>query len=57
MARIKITGYIDTDELGEEEVDLNHPSGLTSNGHDNITGPESLWRIGGLEDIEVELEL
>jgi hypothetical protein len=33
MARIKVTGYIDPHELPFEEVDLDHPMGLSETGY------------------------
>lgn len=50
MARIKVTGYIDTDNLLPEAVDLEHETGLTDKGF--LTLSNNL----GLEDAEFELE-
>lgn len=32
MARIKITGYMNTEDLDDDWVDLDHPSGLSETG-------------------------
>ena len=34
MSRIKVTGYLDTADLNPEHVDLDHESGLSSEGFD-----------------------
>lgn len=58
MARLKITGYIETDELDPEYVDPDHPTGLTSEGYDNLIGGEMglPLKLTDLEDVEVEVE-
>lgn len=50
MARIKVTGYLDTEEMASNHVDLNHPMGLSTEGYEALTGhgAEGL----GLEDVE-----
>ena len=52
--RIKVTGYLDPEEMASDHVDLSHEMGLSSEGYEALTGygPEGL----GLEDIEFELE-
>lgn len=59
MARIKISGYLNTDDLSPEQVDLDHESGLSEQGHEEITsifsdGPP--FKISDLEDIDVVKE-
>lgn len=58
MTRLKITGYIDTDDLGPGDVDLDHPTGLSSEGYDNlITGENGIpLKLTDLEDVEIEKE-
>lgn len=58
MARLKITGYIDTAELDDSHVDLDHPSGLSSEGYDDLVTGESgsALALTDLEDVEVEKE-
>lgn len=56
MPRIKITGYINTDDLGASEIDLDHPTGLSAEGYDVYTGPDGVFQVSDLEDLEVELE-
>lgn len=50
MAKIKVTGYLDTEELEPEQVDLDHPYGLSDEGYEEISN--SL----GLDDVEFELQ-
>lgn len=58
MARIKITGYVDTDDLNPEDVDLEHEMGLSSEGYDNLVTGENgrPLSLTALEDVEVTLE-
>lgn len=58
MARLKITGYVDTDDLRPGDVDLDHPSGLSAEGFDIlITGAnDSALKLTDLEDVEIEKE-
>lgn len=51
MARIKVTGYLDTDDLDPEQVDLSHEMGLTEHGYDGKFPVFSSI----LEDVEFEL--
>lgn len=51
MARIKVTGYIDTDDLDPSEVDLSHEMGLSSEGYERYS-----TRPVMLDDVEFELE-
>lgn len=51
MARIKVTGYIDTGDLGEEEIDLDSPTGLSAQGFENI-----IMDLGLSEPVTVELQ-
>lgn len=53
MARIKMTAYIDTDELGEGEHDPDDPTGLTEGAYLAFTLGR---RTPLLDDIEFELE-
>jgi hypothetical protein len=50
MARIKITGYLDTLNLEPQQVDEADPTGLSSDGYLEICNDL------GLEDIDFELE-
>ena len=50
MALIKVTGYIDTDGLDPDYVDLSHDMGLSEEGYIEVS------RELGLEDAEFELE-
>jgi len=50
MARIKITGFIDTDDLDDEDVDLEDKTGLTSEGFDKINQEFEL------ADLRIELQ-
>lgn len=55
MARIKVTGYLDTDEMNPDDVDLAHPMGISANAYER-------WSAAGgvegeyLEDLEFEKE-
>lgn len=58
MARIKITGYVDVDDLDPSLVDLNHESGLSSEGFDALGSGNGLdhFQAGkSLNDVETEL--
>ncbi len=50
MARIKVTGYLDTSGMDPEMVDLEHETGLSPEGFEAITGDLDL------EDVEFTLE-
>lgn len=60
MPRLKITGYIDTDSLRADEVDLDHETGLSSHGYEtlvqDIHGTDASLNLRLLEDVEVEVE-
>jgi hypothetical protein len=55
MARIKITGYINTSELDESEVLEMHPTGLTESGYTNLISGENgdPLSVADLHDVEV----
>lgn len=58
-ARLKVTGYVDIDDLDPEHVDLDHPTGLTAEGYDAlIVGDEGQQQLtlGSLGDIQTEIE-
>lgn len=42
MARLRVTGYINTDDLEQEEVDLDHFTGLTTEGFERLHGELNL---------------
>ncbi len=48
--RIKVTGYLDVEDLNEDMIDLDHKTGLTAEGHDELVGT-----LLGLGDVEVTL--
>lgn len=58
MGRLKITGYIDTDDLRPEDVDLEHDTGLSSEGFDILIAGvnDSAIKLSDLEDVEVEID-
>lgn len=58
MPRIKVTGYIHTEDLDPEDVDLDDTSGLSSDGFDNLVTGENgrPLSLADLEDIELHLE-
>lgn len=58
MARIKITGYLDTEELDAEHVDLDDKTGLSEAGYEAVTTYEGQppYKIADLTDVEVELQ-
>jgi hypothetical protein len=35
--RIKVTGYLDTDDMESDEVDLGHPMGLSNKGYEHYS--------------------
>lgn len=53
MARIKVTGYIDTEELEATgvELDLSHETGLTASGFDKLSAEFGQQ----LDDVDFEL--
>ena len=53
MARIKVTAYIDTDDIDTNHVDLTHEMGLTSAGYEEWANTLS---SEGLTDTEFVLE-
>lgn len=52
MARIKVTGYIDTSQLDPSEIDPNDPTGLANEAFQELFDLLSFR----LSDIEVKLE-
>lgn len=50
MARIKVTGYIDVNELEPDQRDDTHEMGLSNKGYEELTQEFS----GQLDDIEFE---
>lgn len=64
MARIKVTGYLDTDNLPDEFLDSSSPDGLSLEGYEAIVGinpiegleNEGNHTLGDLEDIDMTLE-
>ena len=58
--RIKITGYIDINDLEEEYVDLDDPSGLSPVGFDSILAGDDprgvQWTVASLEENDAVLE-
>lgn len=55
-SRIKVTGYIEVDDLREEHVDLTSPDGLSSAGYTEVAHGAN-WNVGDLVDLDLELEL
>lgn len=59
MARIKVTGYLDTDDLDAGDVDLTHELGLSDRGFMLMEGVDEEGRdapsIGVLSDAVFEL--
>ena len=37
MARIKVTGYIDTEDLELHQIDLSHEMGLSERGYEEVS--------------------
>lgn len=59
MARIKVTGYINVEDLETHEVDLTDPTGLSAEGYDNVrlgNDERPAYSLSSLEDVEIELE-
>lgn len=57
MARIKVTGYIETDMLHEEDVDLADETGLSIGGFERLIqgiGTQS-FEVANLDDVEAVL--
>lgn len=55
MSRLKITGYVDTEDLAADMLDESAKSGLTEAGYDEamdylISGPL------GMHDVDIEVE-
>ena len=45
--RIKVTGYIDTDDIDDDQVDLSHATGLTEEAFTAyVTGERALFLDG-----------
>jgi hypothetical protein len=55
MKRIKVTAYMDPDDLNEEYVDLDHDMGLSNDGYEFYAGVTGETPLGPLGDIEFEL--
>lgn len=52
MSKIKITGYVDTDDFGTESLDETHGSGLSSAGYEELMQT----KLEDLDDVRVELD-
>ncbi len=52
MKRIKVTGFMDVEDLNEEHIDLDDDMGISSAGFDHYN--DALMRAG-LTDIDFEL--
>lgn len=52
MSRLKITGYIDYDDVDDEFKDPKDESGVT---HQYWDGELSVTYVGDLEDVDIEL--
>jgi hypothetical protein len=50
MARIRVTGYLETDDVDPEDVDLDHKMGLSASGYEKLSSEL------GLDEVEFELE-
>lgn len=50
MPRIRITAYIDTDDLSEDYLDLDHKMGVTAEYYEMIMDD-----FAGYDDVSVEL--
>jgi hypothetical protein len=54
--RIKVTGYLEIEDLDEDQVDLDDETGLSLEGYQGVLsgGPKGLG-LGDLVDIDIEL--
>lgn len=57
MARIKFTGYLDTDDLEPEQVDLGHKTGLSEQGYLDLVQGEggAALSLSALDDVDSEI--
>ncbi|MCY4726684.1 hypothetical protein NYO98_10380 [Nocardioides sp. STR2] len=55
MPRIKVTGYLDTDDLDPEHVDTSHEMGLSTAGYEHMIGADGSRGLG-LDDVEFQIE-
>jgi hypothetical protein len=58
MTRLKITGYIDTNELEEGEVDEMSPTGLSEEGYMNLVNGENgqPLSLADMHDVSIRVE-
>ena len=59
MARISITGYVDTEDLPSEAVDLDHDMGLTNAAYEaliGVSGETPPFSLSDLQDLEFSLQ-
>jgi hypothetical protein len=54
MARLKVTGYLSTDDFQETELDPDSASGLTEAAYDDVMNGR--YSIGDLEEATVNKE-
>lgn len=52
--RIKVTGYLDTEDMIPEDVDLDHPMGVSAKFYEDVSGGRR--HLPTLGDIEFEAE-
>ena len=55
MRVIKITGYIEIDDVEAEHLDLEHETGFSASGYDYYLGPESNIKLADLFDLDSEV--
>lgn len=57
MGKIKVTGYLFTEDFEDDELDLNDRSGLSAIGFDNLMYGSFPMPLNSLDDVQFELEL
>jgi len=58
MARIKVTGYMETDGMNPEFVDLSHETGLSNKGYEAMSGASGEqfdYDLSSLDDLQTEV--
>lgn len=53
--RIRVTGYLNVDDLPAAHIDLNDPTGLSPAGYESVTDPDTRYTLADLEDLELRL--
>jgi hypothetical protein len=58
MTRLRVTGYINTEDLDPGQLDPDHSTGLTDEAYSDLVYDEDggALKLSDLEDVDIEVE-